>query len=96
MADWEDHMQWSHAGMYTDEYFPEVIEALCSTGCRKKRGQKKGGSWGKFSNLFHKCIIQKGYTHLSFILVYLEQGIEQIFKQLFFVSQGNQLLEDPL
>ena len=75
MANWEDHMQWSHAGMYTDEYFHKVIEALCSTGCRKKRGQKKKGggrSWGKFSNLFHKCIIQKGYTHLSFILVYLE------------------------
>ena len=74
MADWEDHMQWSHAGMYTDEYFHKVIEALCSTGCRKKGGQKKrgGGSWGKFSNLFHKCIIQKSYTHLSFILVYLE------------------------
>lgn len=73
MADWEDHMQWSHAGIYTDEYFHKVIEALCSKGCRKKRGQKKGGgSWGKFSNLFHKCIIQKGYTHLSFILVYLE------------------------
>lgn len=43
MADWEDHMQWSHAGIYTDEYFHKVIEALCSKGCRKKRGQKKGG-----------------------------------------------------
>ena len=41
---------------------------------QKKRGPEKkgGGSWGKFSNLFHKCIIQKSYTHLSFILVYLE------------------------
>ena len=41
---------------------------------QKKKGAEKrgGGSWGKFSNLFHKCIIQKSYTHLSFILVYLE------------------------